>query len=197
MTALVTPQWAHCARPVLPGADGVPVVLMVATPDTTVRDEARVLVRTALRDYLAPLIGCAPAAVPLLIEPGQAPRLALADWPLHLSISHEAGLTLAALRSGGKVGVDLMRTADAPLPDWEALAHDYLGPEVVARLSRLGAVERPHGFAQAWSGHEAALKCLGLPLQEWTPALARALASCEVAALALPDGYIGAMARGS
>jgi len=197
MTALVTPQWAHCARPALPGADGVPVVLMVATPDTTVRDEARALVRTALRDYLAPLIGCAPAAVPLQIEPGQSPRLALADRPLHLSISHEAGLTLAALRSGGKVGVDLMRTAEAPLPDWEALAHDYLGPEVMDQLIGLDAAERPHGFARAWTRHEAALKCLGLPLQEWTPALARALASCEVAVLALPDGYIGALALGS
>jgi 4'-phosphopantetheinyl transferase len=194
MTAPVTPQWAHCAAPALPGADGVPVVLMVATPDTTVRDEARALARTALRGYLAPLIGCAPAAVPLQIEPGKAPQLALAGRPLQLSISHEAGLTLAAMRSGGKVGVDLMRIPDAPLPDWQALAQDYLGPEALAALSRLGAGQQQHAFARAWTRHEAALKCLGLQLQEWTPGLARQLASCELGALALPGGYVGALA---
>ena len=194
MTAPVTPQWAHCAAPALPGADGVPVVLMVATPETTVRDDARALVRAALRDYLAPLIGCAPAAVPLQIAPGEPPRLALPGQPLHLSISHDAGLTLAALRMGGTVGVDLMRIPAAPLPDWQALAQDYLGPGALASLTHAGAGERPHAFAQAWSRHEAALKCLGLPLQEWTVELARALAACDVAGLALPDGYVGALA---
>jgi 4'-phosphopantetheinyl transferase len=169
---------------------------MLATPATTLRHEARGLVRTALRAYVARLIGCAPAQVPLHAEPGEAPRIAIASRSLHLSISHEAGLTLAAVRDGGRVGVDLVRVAGAALPDWQVVAHDYLGPDATAVILACPEPERQHAFARAWTRHEAALKCLGLPLQEWTPALAMQLASCEVADLALPKAYIGAVALG-
>jgi 4'-phosphopantetheinyl transferase len=194
MTVHVTPRWADGAASAMPGPDGAPVVLMVATPASTLRDEARGLVRAALRSFLAPLVGCAPALVPLHAEPGAAPRLDLAGRSLHLSISHEAGLSLAAVRAGGAVGVDLMHAADAALPDWHAIAHDYLGPDVAARLLGLGEQERQPAFARAWTRHEAALKCLGLPLQEWSPELARELAPCRVGELLLPAPYIGAVA---
>lgn len=187
---MLAPLWADRAAPALPGPDGTPVVLMVATPETTLRDEARGLVRGALRSFLSRLAGCPPAAVPLHADPGQAPRLDFDGLSIHLSISHEAGLSLAAVRNGGKVGVDLMRAADAAMPDWQAVAHDYLGPAALAAIE----VEGPAAFARAWTRHEAALKCLGLPLQEWTPALGRELARCHVTQLALPPAYIGAVA---
>ncbi|MCB2037470.1 MAG: hypothetical protein KDF56_11275, partial [Ottowia sp.] len=41
-------------------------------------------------------------------------------------------------------------------------------------------------FLEAWSAHEARLKCLGEPLQEWTPALAERLAACQARTLTLP-----------
>jgi 4'-phosphopantetheinyl transferase len=194
VAALVRPQWAHCAKPALPGPDGTPLVLMVATPDSTVRDEARVLVRAALRSFLAPLLGCTPAAVPLHLEPGKAPRLDTGSRPVPLSISHEAGLSLAALRTGGGIGVDLMRGADAGLPDWQTIAHDYLGPDALAMLLGLGLRDRQPAFARAWTRHEASLKCLGLQLQEWSPDLARELGRCGVSELLLPSPYIGALA---
>lgn len=194
MTAPVTPQWAHSLKPALPGPDGAPLVLMVATPDSTVRDEARTLVRAALRSFLAPLIGCAPAAVPLQTAPGKAPRLALAGQPVHLSISHEAGLSLAAIRIGRSVGVDLMRPADAGLPDWQGVAHDYLGPEALASLLDIDACDRQPAFARAWTRHEARLKCLGLQLQEWSPDLAHELGQCSISDLVLPSPYVGALA---
>jgi 4'-phosphopantetheinyl transferase len=197
MAALATLIWADRAASAVNGLsalEGRPVVLMVPTPDTALRDEARGLVRTALRSFLAPLAGCEPALLPLHAEPGAAPRLDLPGLPVRLSISHEAGLSLAAVRAGGRIGVDLMRAAGAALPDWQALAHDYLGPEAAARLLGLDARERPPAFARAWTRHEAALKCLGLQLQEWSPDLARQLAPCRSGELALPAGYIGAVA---
>ena len=42
----------------LPVPHGAPAVLMVATPVTTLRDQARALVRAALRAFLATLAGC-------------------------------------------------------------------------------------------------------------------------------------------
>jgi 4'-phosphopantetheinyl transferase len=194
MAAPVMLRWPDSDSAAAPGADGTPVVLMLATPATTLRDEARALVRTALRSYLAPLVDCVAAMVPLQIEPGQAPRLDVPGRSIHLSISHEAGLTLAAVRDGGQVGVDLMRATEAALPDWQATAHDYLGTDATARILAVAAAERPCAFARAWTRHEAALKCLGLPLSEWTPALARTLASCELVDLPLPAGYVGAVA---
>lgn len=194
MPAPVAALWAGQARPVLPGADGTPLVLMVATPSSTVRDEARRLVRAALRAYLSPLLGCAPSMVPLHLAPGEAPRIGAPGHALHLSISHEAGLSLAALRSGGRVGVDLMTTADAALPDWQAIAHDFLGPETALRLAALGSQQRPAAFARAWTRHEAALKCLGLQLEEWSPGLQRRLERCRIGELALPAPYSGAVA---
>lgn len=194
MDGLLTPLWAEHAGMALPNADGTPVVLMVATPETTVRHEARSLVRTALRSFLAKLAGCAPEAVALHTEPGKAPHAKLDDLGVQLSISHEAGLSLAAVRTGGKVGVDLMRAADAAMPDWQAIAADYLGQATLAAITGHDAGQQPAAFAQAWTRHEAALKCLGLPLQEWTPALGRELARCHVRELALPPSYVGAVA---
>jgi 4'-phosphopantetheinyl transferase len=194
MAEAVTLQWPDSAGAAAPGADGMPVVLMLATPGTTLRNEARDLVRTALRSYLAPLVGCVPAEVPLHAEPGQAPRLDAAGRSIHLSISHEAGLTLAAIRDGGRVGVDLMLAANDALPDWQTIARDYLGTDATANILAVAAAARPRAFAHAWTRHEAALKCLGLPLSEWTPALARTLASCDLIDLPLPAGYVGAVA---
>ena len=199
MAAAVMQLWADDpAPPDWPGLNRTPVVLMVRTPDTTLREEARSLVRTALRSFLAPLAGCVPDMVPLEIEPGQPPRLALAKPPLglpvSLSISHDAGLSLAAVRLGGPVGVDLMRVTDAALPDWQALAHDYLGPDAAIQLEGLGLAQRPAAFARAWTRHEAELKCLGLPLQEWSLDLAQKTGQCRFSELVLPAPYVGTVA---
>lgn len=194
MTVNVVPQWSTCSEPSLPGLDGTPVVLMVPTPQTSLRGAARDLVRTALREFLAPLLGCTPAMVPLHSEPGDAPALNHASHTVHLSISHEAGLSLAAIRTGGRVGVDLMRAADAAMAEWKAMAHDYLGPRAAERLQGIDVSQRQLAFAQAWTRHEACLKCMGLHLQEWSPGLAHSLARCRIAALVLPTGYVGATA---
>lgn len=174
-----------------PASDGSPFLIAVPTPQTNLRGQARELVRDALRASLGKLLGCAPEAVPLEIEPGKPPALTLPTTSIHLSISHEAGLSLAAIRMDGRIGIDLMAFDDAALPDQEALARDYLGPRMAATLNGTPAPQRQAAFARAWSSHEASLKCLGMPLQEWSPALATRMRRCRLVDIALPSNYIG------
>jgi 4'-phosphopantetheinyl transferase len=62
---------------------------------------------------------------------------------------------------------------------------------MAASLNGTPAPQRQAAFARAWSSHEACLKCLGMPLQEWSPALATRMRSCRLVEIALPSNYIG------
>lgn len=180
----------------LPETAGDLWLAAVGTPFDTRRDPARQAVRQLLREALGRRFGCPPDAVPLRSAPGRAPRVE-GRPEIGLSISHEPGLSLAAIGWTGPVGVDLL--ALPAEPPWQdeipALARDYLGPADAARLFALPAGERPRAFAAAWSAHEACLKCLGMALAEWSPARAEALATCATRTLALPAGYVGSLAR--
>ena len=176
------------------GAAAELLVISVVTSDSTLRDAARAQMRDALREVLSLQLGCAPESVVLQSIPGQPLRV---EQPVHgqnvgLSISHEAGLSVAALRHNGPVGVDIIRIA--PAFDWQAVACDYLGPQVVRRIASLPESEQPLAFAREWTRLEAGLKCLGLALQEWNPALEQRLANCCLMALDLPPGLCGAVA---
>jgi len=164
------------------------LVVAIDTPDTPIRDTARQLVRTVLREILGD--------VELVSAPGQPIRLARPDSPLSISVSHETGLSVLAIRRSGPVGIDLLRLPDNP--DWKAqipvLARDYLGPQIAQRIAHLPPAEQMAHFARAWAEHEASLKCRGLPLEEWSPALVEKLSPCRVRQLVMPTGYIGAIA---
>lgn len=164
------------------------LLVAIDTPCTSVRDTARRLVRGVLREILG--------NVELISVPGQAICLAQADSPIGISVSHESGLSLLAVNFSGPVGIDLLRIPDDP--DWEgqipALASDYLGPTLARQLSDLAPQERLAHFAQAWTRHEARLKCQGLPLTEWSSILEASLNEYRARPLALPSGYVGAVA---
>ena len=194
---------AHAPQPVagdcLPGA---PRVLAIAThlphagPPEQARQHARDQARAALRRALADAWGCAPAALSISDQRGQPPRLGWAGTGAapaalahtRLSISHAPGLSLAAWCDQGCVGVDLqamplqasraelLRTADLFLPpnSVETLANQALNASLI------------EAFTGFWSAHEAALKCLGLALAEYSPALAARLTGVRTAALTLP-----------
>ena len=173
------------------GAAADLLVVSVVTPDSTLRDAARAQMRDALREVLSLQLGCAPESVVLQSIPGQPLRV---EHPVHgqnigLSVSHEAGLSVAALRRNGTVGVDIMRIA--PSFDWQAVARDYLGPKAVCRITSQPESEQSLAFAREWTRLEAGLKCLGLVLQEWNPALAKQLESCRFRKLALPTRLCG------
>lgn len=171
-------------------------VIRIATPETTIRLAARAQSRLAVCELLGLFGGRPAASIDLISVPGQALRV---DWPgrcVGLSLSHAAGVSVAAIQVGGAIGVDVMRvvrSTDA-LPDWACVARDYLGPQAYGRMANRPPAQRLGAFAQEWTRLEAGLKCLGLPLTEWTPALELQLARCRFRPLALPAGYGGAVA---
>jgi 4'-phosphopantetheinyl transferase len=164
------------------------LIVAVDTENTPIRDAARRQVRQVLRELLGDQ--------ELVSLPGQAIRLANPGSKTGISVSHEAGLSLVAVNYAGPVGIDLMRPLASA--DWReqipTLAHDYLGPDIARKLASLPHAMQLQHFAEAWTQHEARLKCLGLGLQEWQPALAQRLSTCRVEPLVLPHGYIGAVA---
>lgn len=171
-------------------------VISIATPATENRQVARSLVRSALRETLAVLLGQPAASVDLVSPLGGA---IYADAPvgqLSLSISHSPGVSVAAICRGAAIGIDVMQIEAITLgdPEWMRLAGEYLGPQVRAKLQSAPPSIFPSAFAQAWTDFEAALKCLGLGLTEWSPELARRLASCQVMALNLPANCCGSVA---
>lgn len=164
------------------------LIVAVDTPKSPIRDAARQLVRAALSEILGD--------AELLCEPGQAIRLAQPDSPLGISVSHENGLSLLAVHYAGPVGIDLLRIPESP--DWleqiPLLANDWLGPKIARQIAELPPQRQMLQFALAWTQHEARLKCRGLALEEWHGKLDEYLAPCYVAQLALPAGYVGAVA---
>ena len=171
------------------------MVISMATPDSPLRDTARTQVRSALREVLGLQLGCAPETIQLMSVPGQALRVELPGHDIRtigLSTSHEAGLSVAAIRRHGPVGIDIMRIT--PAFDWQAVARDYLGPLALQRIASQAGHEQPQAFAREWTRLEAGLKCLGIGLQEWCPALAQRLESCRMMALDLHTGLCGAVA---
>lgn len=177
-------------------------IISVPTPHTTDRELARHLIRTALRQTVADFLEQPVTTIYLASRPGQGIWLDTAlmpgvlPLPLNLSVSHAPGLSVAALGWGVAVGVDVMQLAPdaAEMPDWQQVAQDYLGPIVTESLRQTAPAQRSAAFAQAWTHVEACLKCLNLPLTEWTPALAQQLASCRAMALALPEQAYGCLA---
>ena len=175
-------------------ADGL-YVLAVQTPETLLRDNARKAVRRALCTALSELLAAKKGRIALTSSPGQAIRLAPPWSHIGISVSHEPGLSLAAIHLGGAVGIDLMRLG-APIADIELLAHDYLGPAEAIAIGTQPTEMRQLAFAHVWTHLEARLKCLALPLNEWAPELETQLAACTVTELTMPSGWIAAVATG-
>lgn len=194
----VTPAPASaCASAVGLAAPGVGVIGVRGRAD---RDTARRTIRTALdaalRTALVERGGADATRVFLHAAPGEAPFAIAGDGVtaqrIALAISHDGSLSVAAFAFDGAVGIDVMQVV--PVPDWEAMARDYLGPAVVQALAGLPACERDAAFARAWSEREARLKCLGLQLDEWRGEGQAVLQACRCLVLALPEGYVSSLA---
>ena len=186
--------WPEAQGPALADLDTAQAitVISVVTPDTTMRATGRNLIRTALREVLGKHLGQSPETVPLSSTTRQEPALTVQGYPFGLSVSHEAGLTLAAINRRGPIGIDVMRIQ--ALPDWEPVAVNYLGHYAHQRILAMPALHRPLAFGREWTRVEASLKCLGLGLVEWTSSLNQQINRCETIELALPDGLTGTIA---
>lgn len=175
--------------PVPAPADGLLVLLLRTDPR---RDAARLQIRQAAREALALVLGLAVDDISIASTPGAPPRILVAGETraVGCSFAHEDGCALVAINLHGAVGVDLMRVRD--IPDWQAVARDYLGPAASAALLATAAADRPRAFAEAWTRREAALKHCGQHLSEW-----RADISTPTIMLALPvSGCIGHVSAG-
>lgn len=168
-------------------------ILALPTPESPLRDGARLIVRQALREALAKLLAVEEESIFLICSPGAPIRLAPPWSRIGISVSHEPGLSLAAINLHGPVGIDLMQLSK-PLPDIEILARDYLGPVATFAITSQPPKKRHQAFALAWTRLEACLKCLALPLNEWTPELDARLATCSIKELAMPAGWLAAVA---
>ncbi|PKB24786.1 4'-phosphopantetheinyl transferase family protein [Janthinobacterium sp. 64] len=170
---------------VLWAGDGVLAIGIVPPPS---RMEARARLRQAVCEAAAQWQNLDIEAISVESTPGSSPRLLLAGGVAGLSLSHDEGISLAAVHLHGAVGIDVMRVQD--IPDWFHLARDYLGPQVAEALSACPADQRPLALAQAWTAREAALKCAGLQLAEWEGAAP----ACRSHALPLPAPYVATLA---
>lgn len=153
--------------PLVMPASGL-LLIGLRTPQGEDRTQARLLVRQALAD--------------------------VADVAA-VSTSHASGFSVAAVHRHGPVGIDLMRLESALMPDWEAVARDYLGPAAMARIAACSDDRRARGFAQEWTRREAQLKRHGCGLVEWARAPVMDDGVCVM--LALPEGYVGAVVTGT
>ncbi|MGK5036716.1 4'-phosphopantetheinyl transferase family protein [Janthinobacterium sp. LB3P118] len=170
---------------VLWSGDGVLVIGIAAVLP---RAQARQRIRAAVREAAAQWLTLSSEAISLESPPGAPPRLLLAGRTAGLSLTHDEGMSLAAIHLHGAVGIDVMRVQD--IADWANLARDYLGPEVTEELAACPAALRPAALAQAWTAREAALKCAGLQLAEWNGAAP----ACRWQTLALPAPYVASLA---
>lgn len=144
---------------------GVLLVSCVTRPGSA-RDDARNRIRACTRKAVGQWLELPSDAITFISTPGVAPLLMIDGLPEPgFSISHEAGFSLAAVNLNGAVGVDLMQVQ--PVPDWQIVARDYLGPDVGARLRDVSEAMRPVAFAKAWCEREAFLKLHGRELGEW------------------------------
>ena len=139
----------------------------VGTDPDFIRSAQRAEIRRAAREVLAALTGEPASCFGIQSEPGGPLSVIVGghDSTIGCSFSHEDGYSLAAIHLHGAIGVDMMRVQD--IPDWQAVARDYLGPAVTAALQAMPAAERPLAFALAWTRREAELKCQGSQLAEW------------------------------
>ena len=134
-------------------------VLVIGIEAAMSRNEARQRIRLAIREAAAQWLGLSIDDVSVESQPGQAPRLLLAGRIAGLAISHDDGISLAALHLHGTVGVDVMRVVQ--IADWFAVATDYLGPQVAQSLAACPAGQRPLALAQAWTAREAGAQVCG------------------------------------
>ena len=172
---------------------GTPAVHVVGVRGMHDRATARQTIRIALLAALAEALALPAARIRVCGAPGEAPYALVDDGRrIALAISHDGDVSVAALRLDGAVGIDVMQVAD--VPDWHAVAHDYLGPACATALAGVPAPARAAAFARAWSGREARLKCRGRALAEWRADLDAELAACRCLPLAVPDGYVATLA---
>jgi 4'-phosphopantetheinyl transferase len=134
---------------------GLPARLRCAWRDHAAGSPAEVQARA----WLGPLLGCAPAAVPLRRDAHGRPRLSGAAAGCDAGWSHSGERLLLAFGRGVRLGVDVER--ERARPRALALARRFFAPAEADWLAALPEPDRARAFLRLWCAKEAVLKAHG------------------------------------
>ncbi len=146
--------------------------------------------RWALRTVLSRYLDEHPASIAIRIDPHGKPVLAEDPPRLHFNLSHSSDLALIAVCRDHEVGVDVERIR--PRRNLMRLAERVLAEDAAEAVLNAPVDTRLTVFHEAWTRHEAALKCLG-SVHPDVP-LAPRPTFCS---LQPRPGYVGALAGGA
>ncbi len=168
--------------------------------------------RGMLRCILGQYLDQPPKEVRIVYNPHGKPLLAPEiSTDLHFSLSDSGGLAALGVGIGGPLGIDIERLRPVSLAGGRESHH--LPPREAERFERVADPERTPEFLKAWTRREAIAKAEGVGLQllsgevDWDDladlqapdsdeAGAHRKRGFQVHHLALPDGYVGALATG-
>jgi 4'-phosphopantetheinyl transferase len=171
------------------------VVISLSFPQNLQREAARQQLHLAITELLMQAFSCAAEQIRLIRVAGSRLQCFVAGQEIFISVSHEPGLSLAAISQKQLPGIDLM--AVKAMDDWQDVADIYFSPQQIAALQQAQDDERAALFAQYWTMMEARFKCAGIAMTEYDEhvqqQMASALKDCCSYALTLPAGYIGTL----
>lgn len=113
------------------------------------------------RAFLAQMLGCNPALVPLYRERSGRPRV-LGDR-IWTSLSHARGWLAFAASESGPVGIDIEPVTR--LSALDEVAHAVCHPDEFEHLQALDEAARQEALLSLWVRKEAVLKAAGVGLQ--------------------------------
>jgi 4'-phosphopantetheinyl transferase len=148
---------------------------------------------TNVRAILAWYLGLTPATVPFVRDRGGKPHVS--GDPLAFNVSHSDELTVCAVASGGRLGVDIERVRF--VADAEGLADRFFSRGESDEIRRRPADARHRAFLDTWTRKEAFVKATGeglsRPLDSFdvtTPSAGWWMRACAPA-----PGYVGSVAH--
>lgn len=117
--------------------------------------------RAVLRDLLGRYLLVDPSSLQFAYGAHGKPGLpASSSAAISFNLSHSGHTALYAIARTATVGVDIEMAQRAF--DELAIARRVFGQAAARRLSALSPVRRREAFTEAWTRHEAELKCLGV-----------------------------------
>lgn len=149
----------------------------------------------ALRVELGRWLSCAPGDVPLH-HALDSPSSLDGARQIAFSLSRKDALALIAVGRCATLSVDLESIEEARDLglDMDAIAQTYFSPTFARRYHDAPANNKLETFLALWTRHEAFVKALGEGLLVGQPDRDPLDLGLVVEALAMPSGYVGAMA---
>jgi 4'-phosphopantetheinyl transferase len=119
--------------------------------------------RAASRLLLARYLGLDHAALSLVRERGQKPRIE-GDAGLDFNVSHSQTTLVIAIGRDIRLGVDIEPLVEAP--DFDGLSREFFSSFEAARLSQTDPRRRSAAFLEAWTRKEAITKAAGVGIAD-------------------------------